>query len=172
MPEGSPAYTLDQFMKGDAPKLEKMLQALLADRFNLVVHHHTKEVPAYALVPGKGEPKLKPSTAEDKRGLGMRRHADPNGQMLTTIVGRKVEMRDFAFLLLLTTHRPVIDRTGLVGELNFDLEFAPFDSDTPADSNAPSLFTALQEQLGLRMENTKAPLDGLVIDRAEKPSEN
>lgn len=80
MPEGSPKYTLDQFMKGEAPKLEQMLQALLADRFNLIVHRQTKEVPAYALVPGKGGPKLKASTAEDQRQFGMRRHADANGQ--------------------------------------------------------------------------------------------
>jgi uncharacterized protein (TIGR03435 family) len=65
----------------------------------------------------------------------------------------------------------VIDRTGLAGEFNFELEFAPFDSESPADSTAPSLFTALQE-LGLRLETTKAPLDALVIDHAERPSEN
>jgi len=73
---------------------------------------------------------------------------------------------------VMTTHRPVIDRTGLTGQFDFDVDFAPFDSDVPADSNAPSLFTALQEQLGLRLETTKAPLDGLAIDRAERPSEN
>jgi uncharacterized protein (TIGR03435 family) len=86
------------------------------------------------------------------------------------MVAKRVEMRDFAFLLLLTTQRPVIDRTGLTGEFDLDLEFAPFDSDA-ADSNAPSLFTAIQ-QLGLRLEITKAPLDALVIDRAERPDAN
>ena len=172
MPEGSTAYTLDQFMKGDAPQLEKMLQAPLRDRFNLAVHRQSREVPAYALLPGKGGPKLKPAQSEDRRGMGVRRAAETNGQILTTIVGRKVEMRDFAFMLLLNTHRPVIDRTGLTGEFNFDLSFAPFDSDAPGDSGGPSIFTALQEQLGLRLENTKAPLDALVIDQAEKPSAN
>jgi uncharacterized protein (TIGR03435 family) len=172
MPAGSPIYTLDQFMKGDAPKLEQMLQAMLAERFKLTVHQETKEVPAYALVPGKGGPKLTRPAAEDKTNFGMRRQADPNGQISNKIVGRKTELRDFAFLLLLTTRRPVIDRTGLTGEFNFDLEFAPFDSADPAESSAPSLFTALQEQLGLRLENTKAPLDGLVIDHAERPSDN
>lgn len=171
MPEGSPTYTIDEFMKGDAPKLERMLQTLLADRFKLVVHHETKEEAAYALVPGKGGPKVTRSTAEDKRRFGMRRQADQNGQVSNKIEGRSVEMRDLAFLLLLTTRQPVIDRTDLTGEFNFDLEFAPFD-DAPADSAAPSLFTALQQQLGLRLETTKAPLDGLVIDRAERPSEN
>jgi len=148
MPDGSPTYTFEEFMKGDAPRLEKMLQTLLADRFKLVLHRETKEVPGYALIPGRGGPKLTRSKDEDKPGLGMRRHADQNGQMSNTIVGRKAERRDFAFLLLMTTRRPVIDRTGLTGEFNFDVEFAPFDSDAPADSTAPSLFTALQEHSG------------------------
>ncbi len=172
MPEGSPTYTRDEFMKGDAPKLEKMLQALLADRFKLAVHHETKEIPAYALMQGKNGPKLTRSTDADKSTFGMRRQTDPNGQISNKIVGRKVEMRDFAFLLLMTARRPVIDRTGLTGEFNFDLEFAPFDSDTPADSTAPSLFTALQEQLGLRLETTKAPVDALVIAHPLRRSEN
>ena len=170
LPEGSPPYTLDQFMKGDAPVLEKMLQTLLADRFKLVVHRVTKDVPAYALVPGKGGPKLTRSAGDDRPTFGTRRQAGQNGQISSKIVGRKVELRDLAFLLLLTTRQPVIDRTGLTGQFNFDLEFAPFDSE--ANSAAPSLFTALQEQLGLRLENTKAPLEGVVVDHAERPSEN
>jgi uncharacterized protein (TIGR03435 family) len=170
IPEGAPAYTFDQFMRGDAPGLEKMLQSLLAERFKLVVHRETKQVAGYALVLGKGGSKLTHSAAEDKRGLGIRREIGPNGQISNKMVGRKVEMRDFAFLLLLTTQRPVIDRTGLTGEFNFDLEFAPFDSDG-ANSDAPSLFTEVQ-RLGLRLETTKAPLDGLVIDSAEQPAEN
>jgi uncharacterized protein (TIGR03435 family) len=162
-PEGATEYTLNQFMKGDAPGLEKMLQLLLADRFKLEVRHVTKEVPGYALVPAKGGPKLKTSAADDQPAMGMR----PN-----KLVGRKMEIRDLAFMLVMITHRPVIDRTGLAGQFNFDLDFAPFDSDVAADSGAPSLFTAIQEQLGLRLDTTKAPLDGLVIERAERPSEN
>ena len=148
IPEGAPAYTFDQFMRGDASGLEKMLQSLLAEHFKLVVHTETRQVAGYALVLGKGGSKLTHSTAEEKRGLGVRREVGPNGQISNTMVGRKVEMRDFAFLLLLTTQRPVIDRTGLTGEFNFNLEFAPFDSDG-TDSNAPSLFTEIQ-RLGPR----------------------
>jgi uncharacterized protein (TIGR03435 family) len=174
-PEGAHAYTFDEFMKGDAPGLERMLQSLLADRFKMVVRHVTKEVPGYALVLGKGGAKLnpsglKPSAADDKPMMGGRRH-ESNGQAAETVTARKMEMRDLAFLLVMTTHRPVIDRTGLTGEFNFDLDFAPFDSDA-AGSTAPSLFTAIQEQLGLRLDTTKAPLDGLVIDSIERPSAN
>jgi len=172
MPEGAPIYSFDEFMKGDAPGLEKMLQSLLADRFKLVVRHVTKEVPGYALVPGKGGPKLQTSAPEDQPAMGVRRLVDPSGQVANKMVGRKMEMRDLAFLLVMTTHRPVLDRTGLTGQFSFDLDFAPFDTDTAADSSAPSLFTAIQEQLGLRLDTTKAPLDSLVIERAERPSEN
>jgi uncharacterized protein (TIGR03435 family) len=169
IPEGAPTYTFEQFMRGDATGIEQMLQSLLADRFKLVVHRETKNVQAYALTIAKGGSKLAPPKAEDRRMLGIRRQTDANG-LADKLTGRKVEIRDLAFTLLLATRRPVIDRTGLAGEFNFDAEFAPFDN--PGDSTAPSLFTALQEQLGLRLETTKAPLDGLVIDRAERPSGN
>ncbi len=170
IPEGAPTYTFDQFMRGDAPGLERMLQALLADRFKLVVHKETKLVAGYALVLAKGGSKLTRPSADEKRAMGMRHESGANGEVSNKMVGRKVEMRDLAFLLLMTMQRPVIDRTGLTGEFNFDLEFAPLDSDATG-SSAASLFTAIQ-QLGLRLENTKAPLDGLVIDRAERPDAN
>ncbi len=172
IPDGTPGYTLDQFMKGDAPVLGKMLQALLADRFRLVIHRETKQVSGYALMLSKEGSKLSPSTAEDKHILSIRREAGPNGEVFDKIAGRRVEIRDLAFLLLLTTQHPVIDRTGLAGEYNFDMEFAPLDSDIASDSSAPSLFTAMQQKLGLRLETAKAALDGIVIDRAERPSEN
>lgn len=172
IPQGAPIYTLDQFMKGDAPGLEKMLQTLLAERFGLVVRHVTKEVPGYALSLAKGGPKLKASSVEDQPAMGIRRQADPSGQVTDKLIGRKMEIRDLAFMLVMTTHRPVIDRTGLMGHFNFDVDFAPFDSDARDDSGAASLFTALPEQIGLRLDTTKAPLDGLVIDRAERPSDN
>ena len=170
IPEGAAPYSIDQFMRGDAPGLEKMLQALLAERFKLVVHRETKQVSAYALVPGKGGARLSRPTPEDKRVFGIRREAGANGPV-SKLTARRVEMRDFAFLLLLNTRHPVIDRTGLTGEFNFDLEFAPLDADAAADSSAPSLFTAIQ-QLGLRLETTKAPLEGIVIDSAARPGEN
>ncbi len=166
IPADAPKYSFDEFMRGDATQLEKMLQNLLAERFKLAVHRETKEVPAYALTLAKGGSKLTRPSADDKKGFGMRRMPDQSNKIL----GRKVEIRDLAFLLLMTTRRPVVDRTGLTGEFNFDLTFAPLD-DSSAETTGPSLFTALPEQLGLRLENTKAPLDGLVI-RAEKPSAN
>jgi len=171
IPEGATKYDINQFMAGDAPGLERMIQTLLAERFKLVVHKETRQVSGYALTQGKGGTKLTSAGADDRRQFGVKRIADANGQVSSRLVARRVEMRDFAFLLLMTTQRPVIDRTGLTGEFNFDLDFAPFDSDGTADSSAPSLFTAIQK-LGMRLETTKAPLEGLVIDRAERPEAN
>lgn len=171
VPDGSPQETLDQFMKGDAPALEKMLQGMLAERFKLVVHRETKPVSAYALELGKGGSKVKPAEPDEKRMLGIGRREN-NGRAFNAVTGRKVEMRDFAFLLLLNVHEVVVDRTGLTGEYDFDLNFAPFDAGPGVDSAYPSLFTAIQEQLGLKLERTKAPLEGVVIDHAEKPSDN
>ncbi len=167
IPADAPKYTFDEFMRGDATQLEKMLQNLLTERFKLAVHRESKEVPVYALTVAKGGSKLTRPSPEDKKGFGMRRMPDQSNNL----IGRKVEIRDLAFLLLMTTRRPVVDRTGLTGEFNFDLAFAPFD-DSSAETTGPSLFTALPEQLGLRLDTTKAPLDGLVIDGAEKPSVN
>ena len=76
-----------------------------------------------------------------------------------------------ALMLTLITRRPVVDRSGLGGTFSFDLRFAPQDA-KPGDSSAASLFTALQEQLGLRLEDSRAPVDVVVIDRAERPSDN
>ena len=76
-----------------------------------------------------------------------------------------------ALMLTLITRRPVVDRSGLGGTFSFDLRFAPQDAKL-GDSSAASLFTALQEQLGLRLEDSRAPVDVVVIDRAERPSDN
>jgi bla regulator protein blaR1 len=171
MPEGSPRYTLAQFMKGDAPQLEAMIRTLLADRFQLVLHREMKQVPAYALTRGKGALKLMQSKDDDEPMFGWPRVSNPNGQISRKITGRKASMRDLAFLLLLATGRPVIDQTGITGDYNFDFLFAPLDDNSSVDTAAPSIFTAVQE-LGLKLEAAKTPLNGMVIDSVEKPSGN
>ena len=76
-----------------------------------------------------------------------------------------------ALMLGVITRRPVVDRTGLTGEFIFDLEYAPPDAPV-GESSAPSVFTAVQEQLGLKLESSRVPAEVIVIDRAERPSEN
>jgi len=176
-----------------------MLQALLADRFQLMVHRETKEVPVYVLVPVKGGAKL----AEPKEGSCIK--FDPasppppptpgqpppkfcGGFMMgpNTLRGGRISMKQFAEGLSNILGRPIIDKTGYTGTLDVALEFsqegvdmvglfggAPFIVGKPPDDDTkPSIFTALQDQLGLKLESQKGPAQILVVDHAEKASEN
>jgi uncharacterized protein (TIGR03435 family) len=155
-----------------------MIQKLLADRFKLTFHHDKKELSVYTLVLAKGGPKLTKSEGDPNglpalffRGLGM-------------LPARNATMADFAGLLQgAVLDRPVVDQTGLAGRWDFTLNWTPDESQfaglgvrvpPPTDSASapPGLFAAVQEQLGLKLDATKAPVDVLVVDRVEKPSEN
>src|SRR5262249_43937130 len=156
---------------GEAPKLEIMIKNLLADRFHLAIHRETKEVPGYVLVVGKDGPKIRAFKESDVKVAPptQRRGAGPATSPRCSAQRRT--MTDDAFMLGVMTRRPVLDKTGLTGEFTIDLEFAP--PDAPAgDSSAPSIFTAVQEQLGLKLESSRVPAEIIVIDRAERPSEN
>jgi len=159
-------------------QMGERLRGLMADRFHLVVHKETKEQPIYALVLAKNGPKLK----EVKEVPGAR-------QGMSTNRGRSegfaAPMEMLAQVLSNTMGRPVLDKTGLTGKYDFVLEWTP---DVGADARAqgfgdgintpapapggPTIFTALQEQLGLRLDSQKGPVENIVIDRVEKPSEN
>jgi uncharacterized protein (TIGR03435 family) len=172
MPEGSPEYTTAQFLNGEAPHLEIMIKNLLVDRFHLTIHRETKEVSGYALVIGKDGPKISPSTetiSGSLGGMGIRKK--PDGTVSQHYIARKTNMEYIALNLGVVTRRAVVDRTGLSGEFSFDLEFAPSDPGL-GESSAASIFTAVQEQLGLKLESAKVPAEIIVIDHAEKPSEN
>jgi len=131
------------------------MQTLLADRFQLKVHCETKEMPVYALVvAGKGGSKLKQSAAG----------------RTTQIVTAKGCIEQLVTQLSGTLGQPVLDKTGLTGEYDYELEWAP--ENAAAEVDTPGIFTALQEQLGLKLESQKAPVEVLAIDHAEKPSEN
>jgi bla regulator protein blaR1 len=138
-----------------------MLQTLLADRFQLKFHRETKEQPVYALVLAKNGPKLQ-EVKNEGRGVG----SGARGR----INGNGADMATLATVLADKLGRSVIDRTGLKGVYDFLLTWTP--DEVRADDPGPSLFTAIQEQLGLKLESTKGPVEVLVIDHAEKPSEN
>jgi uncharacterized protein (TIGR03435 family) len=156
------------------------LQALLAQRFRLQVHRETRELPEYVLEVAKGGPKLADpgaSTVSKSAPAGIQRSC---GQM----IGTKTTIANLTLMLARQLDRPVLDRTGLIGKYNFRFEWTPEAGpcSTPANgatpdsatapSNAPSIFTVLQETLGLRLESIKGPVDSLIIDHAERPSEN
>jgi uncharacterized protein (TIGR03435 family) len=145
----------------------QMLQQLLSDRFQLKIHREPKEVPVYALVVGKSGSKLK-ETAADTPGNNVTR-ASSNGMHIEASRGT---MEHLARQLSGSAGRPVVDRTGLSGYYAYKFEWFPVNPTAEADPDRPSLFTAIQEQLGLRLEPSKAPFDMLIIDSAAKPTAN
>lgn len=136
-------------------QLMLMLQALLADRFKLVVHRAVKEIPVYELTVAKNGLKIK-AVKEDDLGTQI----DSNAQHPLTAHAVSMEMLAGA----LRVDRPVFDATGLTGLYDITLDYAREDEF--------AIFAALQEQLGLKLEQGKRPVEVLVIDRVEKPSEN
>lgn len=148
----------------DRRRILEGLKSLLADRFQLALHSETKEQAVYALVVNKGGPKLQEST--EPRGLIRKMGRG-------TIKGQAVALGMLALNLSNELGRRVIDKTGLTAKYHFELKWGSSqDSTLPAEPDGPSIFTALQEQLGLRLESGKGPVEVLVIDRAERPSKN
>jgi uncharacterized protein (TIGR03435 family) len=142
-----------------------MLQSLLADRFKLVVHRETREAPVYVLVVAQGGPKLKVSQAETMSlNAGQRGHLE----------AKKISAERLAVYLQTfgSTGRPVLDRTGLTGLYDLVLDYVPDDMKSENPDSRASLFTALEEQLGLKLEAQTAPREFLTIDRVEKPTGN
>jgi uncharacterized protein (TIGR03435 family) len=141
----------------------KMIVALLVASFKLAVHAETREMPVYAMVIGKGGPKL----AGPRRGDD----AQPAGDQLIDIRPGSDSLQILAYELSWRVGRPVLDRTGLQDKQALTLRWRG-DEGESVDSNAPSLFTAIQEQLGLKLDPTKGSVPVLLIDHAEKPTEN
>ncbi|HEY4382512.1 MAG TPA: TIGR03435 family protein [Acidobacteriaceae bacterium] len=144
-----------------------LLRPLLEDRFHLQFHRETRMVSGYALVVAKSGPRLDPNQPP----------ADPDPGNIHTapgsIIADYVPIAPLLDALAVQLGRPVVDRTGLTGRYTFALHFAwaQAAADTQPDA-APSLFTAIEEQLGLKLEPVKAPVPVLVVDHIEQPSEN
>lgn len=186
MPDGSPNYTFLQFLRGQAPQLEVMLQAMLSERFDLKFHRETKQLPVYTLTIVKKGSKLKEASGEMiqlKDGTSVKNQSLlwtpaplPDGTRsdhLIRMLVRDQSMQSLVDSLSRIMDRPVLDRTGLQGTFDITMDYE-MDADAGPGANiaGPAMFTAFQEQLGLKFEATKAPVDVLVIDHAEQPSEN
>jgi uncharacterized protein (TIGR03435 family) len=142
-----------------------MLLPVLTDRFQLKTHTETRILPVYELVAVQSGPKLTPSAGEGKgRGMSVSN---------TELTVRGLPMSAFVNMLEGQLQRTVIDKTGLTGNYDFALKWSrEEESGTEADSSAPSIFTALQEQLGLKLQPAKWPVETLVVDQVAMPSEN
>jgi uncharacterized protein (TIGR03435 family) len=160
-----------------------MLRGLLEDRFQLKVHHESKDMPVYALVVAKGGPKLKDNggkTSDPNMKPGMMRMGPAQ------LTGSQMPISALVNTLSQQLGRTVVDQTGLKGNYDFELKWTPDLSQgggpfgggplppgvEAPDPNGPTVFTAVQEQLGLKLESQKGPVDVIVIDQAAKPSEN
>jgi uncharacterized protein (TIGR03435 family) len=149
------------------------LQSMLMDRFQLKCHMVTKELPVYDLVIGKSGSKLKETTAEQgKRGSMNTNDRDSK----VTSVGTGVDLGSLTRLLASQVERTVVDKTGLTGSYDYTLTWAADDmhSRQPESDAAsgPTIFTAVEEQLGLKLESAKGPVQVLVVDELDKPAEN
>lgn len=139
-----------------------MIQSLLTDRFQLKVHHEIRQLPILKLMVAKGGPKLKVSPADARSGSTMSKGY---------IDGDAASMQTFAFDLSNEIDQQVVDETGLSGTYDFELRWTPDDRQGEPDAG-PSVFTALGEQLGLKLVSGKGAVEVIVIDRIERPSEN
>jgi uncharacterized protein (TIGR03435 family) len=157
--------TDDQLAKLDSAqaKLQKrlMIQALFTDRFKLASHTEPRQLPIFNLIVTKSGPKLQQAKSEGKTYNGHRGMIDDQG----------VTLNVFAEQLASQVGRPVVDKTAVDGSYDITLKWTPEDRTDPSEP-AVSIFTALEEQLGLKLESTKGPVQILVIDHLEKPSDN
>jgi uncharacterized protein (TIGR03435 family) len=189
--------TIEQINKLDKAQAtrahQQMLRELLANQYKLVLHHETKELPIYSLVIAKSGPKLQQAKPEDTYLSGIK---DPNGQPMKgahlmrigpgELTGQALPIAELVRLLSQQLGRTILDKTGLKGEYDFALKWTPEGHSSPLykgnkggtlenhtltpDSSEPTLFAALQQQLGLRLESQRGPVDIFIIDRVEKPS--
>jgi uncharacterized protein (TIGR03435 family) len=172
-------YDVEKYPKITFEQRKAMLQQFLAERFKLAAHHEQKEFPLYALAIAKGGPKFEETKPEDLHigSYGPRCDVLRSKMGLTEMKG--CSMEQLAHHLTGWTRndlgRTIVDHTGLTGRYNFSLKWT---QDTPSPSSTldtgggPSIFTALQEQLGLQLRPEKGPLDTIVIDHVEMPTEN
>ena len=148
--------------------LRSMIQKLLAERFQLRVHHEKRAISVLALTVVKSGSKLQPSNIAVDQGPSL--HNSGHGRMTAKDVPMALLTRQLSAKPEIGG-RTVVDETGLTGKYDFTLNWTP-ERESAAGAAGPSLFTALEEQLGLKLESTKAPVDVVVIDRAEMPSPN
>jgi uncharacterized protein (TIGR03435 family) len=175
---------VSSFQSLDVDQRGLILQALLADRFRLKIHREIKELPVYALIAAKDGPKLRETSPDHVpagaiKGFGGSVTRGGPGQLT---VGW-LTMPYFARLLSQQMDRIVVDKTGLTGHYDFKLDWAPDGgavpvidtsngASVPPDPAGPSIFKAVQEQLGLKLEPQNGPLEVIVIDHVEEPSAN
>lgn len=173
--------------KADHPSsvddLHVMFQNLLIDRFQLKIRHETRTMPAFLLTIDKSGLKMKPNTSTEPFDIPIKGPNQITPPTPPKFIGTRVPMYYLCWWLSqggLPTgiNRPIVDNTGLKGFYDFTLEFAPDltgrrgpNGETPPTFDGPDIFTALRQQLGLKLDSGKGPVEVFVIDHAERPVE-
>ena len=151
-------------------QVQSLVRKLLAERFGVKAHREQREMSVFALTVAKNGPKLTP--AKGDRFSGGQQNPR-TGEGYRTIGFKDTSMQDLATMLMQYVDRPIVDKTGLKGPYDFTLKYTYDESVAPVDGTAPpSLFTAMQEQLGLKLDPVRAPADVLVVDSVERPGAN
>jgi uncharacterized protein (TIGR03435 family) len=182
---------VDTLKKLSSEQRRAMLKPVLEERFKLKVHTETKQLPVYELVVAKGGSKLKQATPGDTYANGIKGpdgtgHAGMMRVSRGELTGQALPITSLVSMLGQQLQRTVIDKTGLTGKYDFGLQWTdensdpmfkgpdsnPQRSEPSPDSSGPSIFTALQEQLGLKLQSAKGPVETLVVDSVAMPSEN
>ena len=177
---------------------QHMMEALLVDRFNLKIHRESKELPVYTLVIAKNGSKIQEAKADEPTPTGPRGDSFGRGSMIMSaggksgarsqiLTGQAAPIASLIRILTAVLERPVLDKTGLTGLYDVKLEWWADDSEiqaapsgasssqtptAPSGSGGPNLFTAIQQQLGLKLESGKGPVEIIAIDHVERPSGN
>jgi uncharacterized protein (TIGR03435 family) len=151
-------------------QMQSLTQKLLGERFGLKVHRETKELAVYAITVAKGGEKIAPSAGDPNSPPS--ENENSNGGVVTMRM-TNMSMGEFAPDLAFFLDRPAVDQTGLTGRYDLQLKWTADESKAPTDGSAPpGLFTAIQQQIGLKLEPAKAPVDVLIVDAVERPSAN
>jgi uncharacterized protein (TIGR03435 family) len=166
---GSDSYDINakipaEYQNWTREQFRHMQQSLLAHRFGLKVHREPRQISGYALVQVKTGPKMAAAKPNDDKDSDFSSGSN-------TLKAANVTMESFARSLsrIREISKLVVDRTELAGSFDFMLDWSPAQAES---DDHPGIFTALQEQLGLKLESAKVPVDAVIIDRAERPSEN
>jgi uncharacterized protein (TIGR03435 family) len=183
LPDGWNFYDIEAVVGGDGSgavsddELRLMFQTLLSERFKLKVHRETREMTAYELVVAKGGAKLKAADPDGEvtldgqpieQGNSFSAYGADGG---THLLGRSASMERLVYALSGRLRAPVVDRTGLTGLFDYNVVFSR--EDVPSDAGGPpALATALQEEMGLRLEKGRSQVEIIVVDHVEKPSAN
>lgn len=177
LPAGWNFYDIEAIVHGTVSDddLRRMFQTLLEDRFKLKIHRQIKEMTAYNLVVAKGGPKLKRADPDGEvtldgqpieQGNSLSAYGADGG---THLVGKSASMDRLVYSLSARLRAPIVDRTGLTGPFDYNIVFSR--EDNPSDTNGPpALATALQEEMGLRLEKTRSQVEIIVVDHVEKPT--